>query len=460
MFPYPAHMQANPEVDALVEAWIDHLIQAGGQTVIMPTDDNAFDAIELPATVTPTKKPPNKRQRQVSSTADFSTDLDIDPTPRPSCRHQGHYALSETTELSGTAGTDVSASTSVSASASRASQQSGRSSPRKKEAALRRARDWPIARVQLAKLRTIPPVLERLAVGLQTIADGAQPLIPDLFRPSMEADTGFLNQLRPAWFYPARGPEHDPMRLFASHSYIQRIHRNSLQCRDIMDHEPAWNGLVHARILEEALEGCDSVCFRDLTVCRTKKKYHDGDPALRENKVDYGIFLQPRSEGFTASADRSADNNGLAELLADLAGEDVDITHCTLSDLAPTPLAVSIETKTPQANTVEGSVQLASWVRAHFRQLAKVVERRGHDPASHPLPILPIIFVQGNIWRVDFAHRCDAKTMIYEGIVVGDTHTLYGCYQACAAVRLLATWVQADFQAWWLRAARPESLSI
>lgn len=63
--------------------------------------------------------------------------------------------------------------------------QSGRSgSPRKKEAALRRTLDWPIVRLDLAELKSIPPQLETLALDLQAIADGRQPLIPSVFRVS------------------------------------------------------------------------------------------------------------------------------------------------------------------------------------------------------------------------------------------------------------------------------------
>ncbi len=36
---------------------------------------------------------------------------------------------------------------------------------------------------------------------------------------------------------------------------------------------------------------------------------------------------------------------------------------------------------------------------------------------------------------------------------VGDTHTVYGCYQVCAAIRRLAVWVEEDFRRWWLRTA-------
>lgn len=254
----------------------------------------------------------------------------------------------------------------------------------------------------------------------------------------MGADASFFNQPRPEWFYEAPD-SHDDLR--AAHRQMRRICRNSLACLQRMEYEPAWNDLVHSRVLEEALDSFDIVGFRNVTPCRTLKKFHDEDPALRDNKVDYGIFLQPDP------------GDGLADLLANLRGESVDITHFPLSDLSPTPLAISIETKTLLANPIEGSVQLANWVRAHFRQLSKLLERRGHDPANFSLPVLPIIYVCGSTWRVDFAQRHDRKTMIYEGFVVGDTQTVFGCYQVCAAIRRLATWVQTDFRAWWLGAA-------
>lgn len=110
---------------------------------------------------------------------------------------------------------------------------------------------------------------------------------------------------------------------------------------------------------------------------------------------------------------------------------------------------ISIETKTPQAETSEGYVQLSNWVRAHFRQLARVAEHCGHGP-DYELPILPIIYVAGTEWRVHFAHRWDGKTMIYEGEIVGKTHTVYGCYQVYAALRRLAVWAREDFRRWWL----------
>lgn len=106
--------------------------------------------------------------------------------------------------------------------------------------------------------------------------------------------------------------------------------------------------------------------------------------------MDYGIFLQPVRGG-----------DGLSERLSDLA-------HFTLSDFIPTRQRLASRLKFPIERLI---VQLANWVRAYFRQLARVIERRGHGP-GHQLPVLPIIFVYGNIWRMDFAYRYDGKTMI------------------------------------------------
>ncbi|KAK3302587.1 uncharacterized protein B0T15DRAFT_577658 [Chaetomium strumarium] len=282
---------------------------------------------------------------------------------------------------------------------------SGRSSPRKKEVALRRTHEWPVARVNITQLKSIPALLESLALDLKKIE-------------SMSANAGMLDQPNPDWFYTARDGQEE---LRAVHRQMQKICRNSLTTPS---------------------RAQNVVTFRNITLCRTLKAFHDDDPALRENKVDYGIFLQP-----------ARGDDGLAERLSDLASEDIDLTHFTLSDFAPTPLAISIKTKTLQAKPTEGSVQLANWVRAHFRQLARLVERCHHDP-DYQLPVLPIIYVYGNTWRVDFAHRCDGKTMIYEGMSVGDTHTVYGCYQVCAAIRRLAAWVQEDFRRWWLETTK------
>jgi hypothetical protein len=53
------------------------------------------------------------------------------------------------------------------------------------------------------------------------------------------------------------------------------------------------------------------------------------------------------------------------------------------------------------------------------------------------LPVLPLVFVYGASWSVDFAERRDGKTCIYESVTIGSTKTLQGCYHVQAALMRL-----------------------
>ncbi|KAK4153319.1 hypothetical protein C8A00DRAFT_43745 [Chaetomidium leptoderma] len=253
-------MHSHHALNASVEAWIDHIIKAGGQTVIMPDGPDSLPTTE-PA-VTPRQA--NKRQRQAST--DFHND-DLETTLH---RGQSRNSLSEVQSTS-TANTNGTS-------------RSGRSSPRKKEVALRRTLDWPVARVNVTELKSIPAMLESLALDLKRIADGRQSLIPDIFRPY------------PDWFY-TTSDEHED--LSTVHRQIRRIYRNN------------------------------TVDFRNITLYRTFKLFYDNDPTLRENKVNYSIFLQPARRG-----------DGLSERLLDLANE-ADRGFRTARQLGTRPLPIA-----------------------------------------------------------------------------------------------------------------------
>lgn len=154
-------MHQQSSINVVIEAWIDHLLEAGGQTVIMP--DN-LDTV-LPETFS-TPKRQSKRPRNVSTAEQL---LDSDATPRPRC-DQSRDSLSEIQSSSADAASTTS--------------QSGRSSPRKKEVALRRTLDWPVVRARLTELQSVPSELQGLALDLKQIADSRRPLIPSLFQVS------------------------------------------------------------------------------------------------------------------------------------------------------------------------------------------------------------------------------------------------------------------------------------
>ena len=140
----------------------------------------------------------------------------------------------------------------------------------------------------------------------------------------------------------------------------------------------------------------------------------------------------------------------------------VPVTHFGLSDNAPTPLAISIETKSNAADKLTGSTQLANWVRAHFRHLevARDVLRAGRRASGEApaLPALPLVFAMGSEWHVHIAYRREGKTVIYQSVAIGDTTTLHGCYRISAAIRRLAQWAILDLAAWWSEALGKDEL--
>ena len=181
-------MYSHPALNLVVETWIDRIIEAGGQTVIMPDEPDSLPTTE--PVVTPRKA--NKRQRQVGA-ADCNEDLETTPRPPlsrtlpiPSVHVLSMPRLSSIEDRShpdrDQSRDSLSDVQSTSTTDTNSTSRSGRNNPRKKEVALRRTLDWPVARLNITELKSIPSMLESLALDLKKIADGRLSLIPDMFR--------------------------------------------------------------------------------------------------------------------------------------------------------------------------------------------------------------------------------------------------------------------------------------
>jgi hypothetical protein len=123
------------------------------------------------------------------------------------------------------------------------------------------------------------------------------------------------------------------------------------------------------------------------------------------------------------------------------------------------PIAISIETKTPDAPEQDAMVQLGIWVAAYFNRLRMLSHE---DPVSL---ILPLLYVSGTQWFLLFA--CDSAKRIVccflicltcwfltfqqellGKLFIGDTDTIVGCYKLLAALRCLCGWVTTTFKDW------------
>ncbi|KXX76198.1 hypothetical protein MMYC01_201553 [Madurella mycetomatis] len=334
-------------------------------------------------------KTPQKRKRRCND------DFDPDPTPRSL---QPLSALS----LDPPDTSDSLSLRSGSANISNVSNRSGRSSPRKREVALRLTTQYPVHREPI-DTNTPPPLSQPLLDLLRDLLDignGKRPVIPHIFKGSLTSSWLYDPNKDEQLFLPhehegAGNGDYDDQHFLLRyrHATLQNVCEQSRICEARMEHEAGWNELVHSPILSDALRGQSSVHFRNITACRVRHTFRDPDPDIGESKIDYGIFLNSPA----------VDTESLRARLGS-----VPVTHIGLSDNAPTPLAISIETKSAAADKLTGSTQLATWVRAHFRHLEVVSEilRAGNCASweESTLPALPLVLVLGTQWvAVDFA---------------------------------------------------------
>jgi hypothetical protein len=117
---------------------------------------------------------------------------------------------------------------------------------------------------------------------------------------------------------------------------------------------------------------------------------------LKSKLVDYTINLLPNEE-----------MDSVIRLL--LQSQPVNLQTINQTMYGPVryqPIAISIETKTPNASE-DAMVQLRVWVAAHFNRL-RMLSRE--DPVSLTLPLL---YVSGTQWFLLFARDSAQKIVCY-----------------------------------------------
>ncbi|KAJ4246837.1 hypothetical protein NW762_013389 [Fusarium torreyae] len=310
---------------------------------------------------------------------------------------------------------------------------SGSSSPRKRELVLRSTSAYPLHRMEIKDIGHITSLMQDLA----RLNNG--PVILHAMKARITTHEGFPDPPQDSWFLPGIPNETNEMDDEYIYRRVSSIRRHTSKCKTHMSHESSWNDSVHVQLLDIALgESEEDVMYENITQCRIYKELRDPDPFLKDAKVDYGIFVKPLEGSRLYTSIRDFKNLNFNNHVA----------HVMLSDERSTPIAISIETKNPKSNgELSGPAQLGTWVRAHFRHLETLPRVSKED-----LPILPLVFVNGAEWRVDFAERRHDKMIIWESIKIGSSDSSHGCYVIIAALRRLAGWCRDEYIPWWERA--------
>ncbi|OQN95440.1 hypothetical protein B0A48_18548 [Cryoendolithus antarcticus] len=212
--------------------------------------------------------------------------------------------------------------------------------------------------------------------------------------------------------------------------------------------EAAWNSGVHHPILTIARKYSphrSHQSWRNVTTARIHpSELWSPQEKLPSKKVDFALAL-----------------NISDELKETLQSANIALSQSDHAPIIRNPIAVSIETKMPNAGTVEGLLQVETWAAAQVALLRQLISRaetiikpRPSDTptrSSQELPTLPLILVEGHEWRfLLFRDNNDNKSATFyrNGITFGRTTSLLGCYQIIAGVQLLMEWAEMEYRPW------------
>ncbi|KAL2669918.1 hypothetical protein Neosp_015084 [[Neocosmospora] mangrovei] len=199
--------------------------------------------------------------------------------------------------------------------------------------------------------------------------------------------------------------------------------------------EPSWNSRVHEALLDVALEPFKGIVGHwDVTKAVIDKEYvpqHGPGIDLQSKMVDFCLTLTD-NDIIHAAKERLRPSNRRM------------INHTEYQALRFRPIAISIETKTPDGSSQEARAQLSVWTTAY---IARLRELAGTSTGGLDIT-LPILTVRGGQWELSFIiDKADAIEMVTLP-PIGDTRSIVDCYKVIALIRWLAVWSVTVFRKW------------
>lgn len=220
---------------------------------------------------------------------------------------------------------------------------------------------------------------------------------------------------------------------------MQKIVRNTIECAEENVSEASWNSHVHEYVLDTALEPFGGIVSHwDVTrapITKSCLPRHSSGLVLEGKMVDFCICLGGR------------ETTRAVQKRLKLAPETPFINHTNYQPLLYRPIAVSIETKTPNGSDDEvAKTQLSVWVTGHFARL-RSLSSTSNDTIAVGMT-LPLLTVRGGEWSLWFARDTGDGIDLIETISVGNTNSILGCYKVLSMLRHLAEWAKSRLYPW------------
>ena len=227
------------------------------------------------------------------------------------------------------------------------------------------------------------------------------------------------------------------------HSDVRDILLMAAECDNSHLSEPSWNE-VHSSLLRLALRGrwgkAKGIWYCNITTAQiddsTLLPTIGGDTVSKKRMVDYAIIIEGSSR---------TDEN-LQKLVVDKLRRERawSINQSAALGIQFKPIAVSIEAERGLIGEDDAQVQLSIWVSAQFTLLKRLTT---NETAN--LPVLPLVFLQGHVWRLMIAATDEeGRITIWKYITLGSTNNVPGIYGIIAAIRRLARWVDEEYRPW------------
>ncbi|OAL56134.1 hypothetical protein IQ07DRAFT_583522 [Pyrenochaeta sp. DS3sAY3a] len=235
-----------------------------------------------------------------------------------------------------------------------------------------------------------------------------------------------------------------PEQLLDEFKVLRKIRDSTAFCKTNSVHEPAWNERVHCRILEQAVCNRPGMEYHNVTTARVTKELVPGNKygeLLKNKMIDYAIVLRPPLVSEAEVINRLATSPRPLQR---------SINPSDYSPLCHSPIAISIETKSPEGGKENGEVQLSVWAMAYFNRLRALTQ----DPVSITLPL---ILISGAQWKLMFARDSESSIEIFDAVAFAHTEEIIGCYTTLSVLRLLCEWAEETFLSWFSdRVLNPE----
>ncbi|KAL6149969.1 hypothetical protein ACJQWK_02536 [Exserohilum turcicum] len=225
---------------------------------------------------------------------------------------------------------------------------------------------------------------------------------------------------------------------------MEEIRDKTHKLQDSDAAEPRWNSDVHFMMLRQVCMHLPGIQQQNITSARPnphlvpKTGFNNTESKLVDHALVCDESLIPSHLVQQVLADS---RNGI---------DSINHTSASVQSLRQDPIAVSIETKTPNGSESTALAQLSLWAATHFNRLRTLLRPTKRDVVLMPLPLIMSV---GGRYSLFFA----IDGAIAEGITIaggetafGDCATLDGCYQVLAGVRAVGIWVKEVWVPWFV----------